>query len=107
MLGEYLMKPKGCPEGQSKTNKEEQAQDDVNKKSPIIDVFLNPERSHELERLLKFSQNNEASTDKVTTFLIGANGKKGGWGVGDVREGFAKGRSCYKKLDLLFHKVCS
>ena len=74
------MKPKDCPEGQSKTNKEEQAQDDVNKKPPIIDVFLNPERSDELEKLLKFSQNNEASTDKVTTFLIGANGNIGSWG---------------------------
>ena len=68
MLGEYLMKPKDCPEGQSKTESEEQAQDDVNKKPPIIDVFLNPRRSDELERLLKSSQNNEASTDKVTTF---------------------------------------
>ena len=63
------MKPKGCPEGQSKTNKEEQAQDDVNNKKPIIDVFLNPERSDELESLLKFSQDNEASTDKVFFFI--------------------------------------
>ena len=99
MLGEYLMKPKDCPEGQSNTNNEEQAQDDVKKKSPIIDVFLNPERSDELERLLKFSQNNEASTDKVTTFLIGDNGNIGG---GDFREGFTKGSSCYTNWTCYF-----
>ena len=63
MLGEYLMKPKDCPEGQSNTNNEEQAQDDVNKKPPIIDVFLNPERSDELERLLKLPQDNKAIAD--------------------------------------------
>ena len=73
MLGEYLMKPKGCPEGQSNTNKEEQAQDDVNKKPPIIDVFLNPERSDELKKLLKSSQDNQASADKVTTLIKWAN----------------------------------
>ena len=57
------MKPKDFPEVQSNTNKEEQAQDDVNKKSPIIDVFLNPERSDELEKWLKFSQDNKAIAD--------------------------------------------
>ena len=56
------MKPNVCPEGQSNTNTEKQSQDDVNKK-PIIDVFLNPQRSDELEKLLKLPQDNKAIAD--------------------------------------------
>ena len=70
MLGEYLMKPKDCPEGQSNTNNEEQAQDDVNKKPPIIDVFLNPERSDELKKLLKLSQDSEAIADMTKVSVL-------------------------------------
>ena len=67
-----MTKPKECPEDQ-RQEKEGKAQADVNRNSPIIDVFLNPERSDELKKLLKFSQDNQASADKVTTLIKGAN----------------------------------
>ena len=65
-LGNYLAKPNGCPGGQNNSRNKRHTGANFNKRPPIIDVFFNPGRSDELEKLLKISQDyDEATADKT------------------------------------------
>ena len=67
-----MRKPKECPENQK--DKEETVSTEQ-KIPPTIDVFLNPARSKELEKMLNQSEDRDVTHTKVinrnlTTFLL-------------------------------------
>ena len=60
-----LTTPKDCPENQIDTKEEKESPNSKQKPAPIIDLFLNPARSKELEDMLKQSERRGASVTRT------------------------------------------